>query len=65
MTRHFEDFEKDGDFNAGYETDAYVGESCYGDEYTYEDDEPEFDETSDVFSDSTDDDFSSFDDPTE
>ncbi len=65
MTRHFEDFEKDGDFNAGYETDAYGGESCYGDEYTYEDDEPEFDETSDVFSDSTDDDFSSFDDPTE
>ena len=61
MTRHFDDFEKDGDFNAVFDADSYVGESCYGDEYAYEDDEPTFDESPDDFSESEDDVFSSFD----
>ena len=56
MTRHFEDFEKDGDFNACYDSDGYVGDVCYGDEYAYEDDDPAFTDASDAFSDPVEDD---------
>ena len=63
MTRHFEDFEKDGDFNAGFDSDGYVGDVCFGDEYAYEDDDPAFADAADAFSDPAEDDvFGSYED---
>ena len=39
MGRHFEDFDKDGGFDASFsDSDPYVGESCFADDYSYDDD---------------------------